>query len=175
MERKTLVIGTTLAVALAAAAWGYGTSATAQPFGGPGMMDGGYGSGMMQGDGTQGYGPNGDCPGYGRAGGHGPGWMHDGQGYGPGYGRGGMRGPGYGQGYGRGWSGQQGDLKLTTDDVKARVERWLARRGNPRLKVGDIKEKDADTIIADVVTKDNSLVQRLVVNRHTGSFDRDGE
>ncbi len=61
----------------------------------------------------------------------------------------------------------------TTDDVKTRVERWLAWRGNPRLKVGEVKEKDADTIIADVVTKDNSLVQRFIIDRHTGAFRQD--
>lgn len=47
-------------------------------------------------------------------------------------------------------------------------EHWLAWQGNPRLKVGDVKEKDADTIMADILTKDNSLVQRFVVNRHNG-------
>ena len=57
--------------------------------------------------------------------------------------------------------------------MKTRVERWLAFRGNPRLKVGDVKEKDADTITADIVTKDNSLVDRFIVNRHTGAYSRD--
>ena len=33
-----------------------------------------------------------------------------------------------------------------------------------------MKEKDADTIVADIVTKDNSLVERFVVNRHNGLF-----
>ena len=65
---------------------------------------------------------------------------------------------------------QQQDLKLTTDDVKTRMERWLAIRDNPRLKLGDVKEKDADTITADIVTVDNSLVQRIDVNRHTGVY-----
>ena len=50
------------------------------------------------------------------------------------------------------------------------MERWLAWQGNQRLKLGDVKEKDADTITADVVTKDNSLVQRFVVDRHTGNY-----
>jgi hypothetical protein len=59
---------------------------------------------------------------------------------------------------------------LSTDDVKARLERWITWQGNPRLKVGDVKEKDADTIEADIVTKDNSLVQRFAVNRHTGFY-----
>ena len=52
------------------------------------------------------------------------------------------------------------------------MERWLVRQGNPRLKLGEVKEKDADLITADVVTKDNSLVDRFIVDRHTASFAR---
>jgi len=44
---------------------------------------------------------------------------------------------------------------------------------NPRLKVGEVKEKDADTITADIVTLDNSLVQRFIVDRHTGALRQD--
>jgi len=60
------------------------------------------------------------------------------------------------------------DLNLSVDAVKTQFEGWVAWQRNPRLKVGDIKEKDADTIVADIVTKDNSLVQRFAVNRHSG-------
>jgi hypothetical protein len=83
-----------------------------------------------------------------------------------GYGPGTMRGYGPGPGWNTGWR----DLKLSTDNVKAYMERWLAWQGNPRLKLGDVKERNADTITADIVTKDNSLVQRFVVNRHNGYF-----
>ena len=132
---------------------------------GPGMM-GGYGPGYMHGQGGQGGGYG---PGYMHGqGGYGPGWMHGQGGYGPGW----MHG---GRGYGpcannEANAGQQQDLKLTTDDVKTRMERWLTTRNNPRLKVGDVKEKDADTITADIVTVDNSLVQRIDINRHTGVY-----
>jgi hypothetical protein len=158
---------------------------------GPGWMYGrdGYGPGYMHGG--QGYGP-----GYmhGR-GGYGPGWMHGGQGYGPGW----MHGQrGYGPGWcwgnrddanagppAQSQSGQatpqqsdekqtdqkqQTDQKLTIDNVKARMERWLSFHRNPRLKLGDVKEKDADTITADIVTVDNSLVQRFDVDRNTGRY-----
>ena len=54
--------------------------------------------------------------------------------------------------------------------MKKRFEGWLTWQGNPRLKVGEVKERDADTIEADIVTKDNSLVQRFAVDRHTGSY-----
>jgi hypothetical protein len=54
------------------------------------------------------------------------------------------------------------------DNVRSYVQRWIAWQGNRRLKVGDVKERDADTIVADIVTLDNSLVQRFVVNRRNG-------
>ncbi len=63
-----------------------------------------------------------------------------------------------------------GNLNLSTDNVKTYMERWLAWQDNQRLKLGDVKEKDADTIVADILTKDNSLVQRFVINRHSGFF-----
>lgn len=49
----------------------------------------------------------------------------------------------------------------------------IASQGNSRLKVGDVKEKDADTIITEVVTKDNSVVQRFAVNRHNDFYHPD--
>jgi hypothetical protein len=150
MKRKSIVIAAALAATVGAAALVFDTPSFAQPYGGGWGMMGGYGPGRGAG------------PGYGR----GPGWMHGG------YGHGWM----HGQDYGPGWcwgnrneaNAPQGDLKLTTDQVKARMEQWLAFRHNPRLKLGDVKEKDADTITADVVTVDNSLVQRFDINRHTG-------
>jgi hypothetical protein len=91
-------------------------------------------------------------------------------GYGPGSGM----GPGYGyhhgmmNGYGPGYYHAQRDLKLSPDDVKSYLERML---DNPNLKVGEVKEKDADTIIASIVTKQgDSLVQQLEFNRHTGFY-----
>lgn len=86
-----------------------------------------------------------------------------------------MTGPGIWGGFGPGmmgpgWNTTWRDLNLSTDNVKNYFERWLAGQGNPRLKVGDVKEKDAITIVADIVTKDNSLVQRFVINRRNGYF-----
>jgi len=116
---------------------------------------------------------------YGPGMGYGPGYGMMGRGWGPGYGMGGW-GPGWmmGGGWGPGWMMGYGsrdwggfDLKLSTDQVKKNFERMLAVQGNPRLKVGDVKEKDADTITADIVTKDkDALVQRFVVNRHSGFY-----
>ena len=116
---------------------------------GHGMM-GGYGP-MMGGHGMMGggYGGCGMMGGPGMMGGYGPGPM---MGYGPGY------------------YGNQPNLNLTVDNVKNYLGRMVAVQGNTRLKVGDVKEKDADTIIADIVTKENSLVQRFNVDRHTGFY-----
>jgi hypothetical protein len=36
--------------------------------------------------------------------------------------------------------------------------------------VGKVEEKDGDTFVAEIVTKDGSLVQRLEVDRHRGSM-----
>ena len=121
---------------------------------GPGMM-GGYGPGMMGGYGHMGGWGRGDGPGAGQ-------WNC------PAFAQG--NGPGYGP---QGTARDNQTLNLTTDDVKTRMERWLTVRDNPRLKLGDVKEKDADLITADVVTKDNSLVDRFIVDRHTGFVHRD--
>ena len=154
MHTRTL-IGAGLAVALAGAIWSYQSPAAAQ---GRDMM-GGYGPGYHMGWGGGPGSDSRDCPGFA---------ANDGQDHG-----GGWRGPGWMMGRGYGPSYGQGNLNLTTDDVKARVERWLTWRGNSRLKVGDVKEKDADTITADVITKDNSIVERFIVDRHTGFTRRD--
>jgi hypothetical protein len=192
MRKLSYLVGAA-AVALTA---GLAFHTSAQPYGpgmmggyGPdyGMMGGGYGGGygpgygMMGGGYGGGYGPGYGMMGGGHGGGYGPGMM--GGGYGPhggmmgGYGRGGY-GPGYGMmgGYGPGYGpGAQGDLKLTTDNVKSYLERMIAVQGNPHVKVGEIKEKDADTITADIVTKDkDALVQRFEVNRHTGFYRPEG-
>lgn len=133
---------------------------------GPGMMGPGYGMapGMM--------GPGMMGPGYGMGPGMmGPGMMGPGM-MGPGYGMGpGMMGPGYGRGPGYGmWGGQSEDL--TVDDVRTNLERWLSWQGNPRLKLGDVKEDGKDSIVAEIVTRDGSLVDRMRIDRSTGAMRR---
>jgi len=141
--RKSLIV-----VAAAAALVVGGIVVMAQPYG-PGWMmgpggPGGYGPGWMMGPGGP-DGPGGYGPGWMMGNGYGPGWMHR---YGPGY------------------YANQRDLSLSVDDVKTYMTRMVQ---NPNLKVGEVKEKDADTITADIVTKDKDvLVQRLVINRHSG-------
>jgi hypothetical protein len=158
------IVGTGVAIGVAVAIIGLDSNANAQPYGGYGMMGGyGPGYGMMGG-----YGP-----GYGMMGGYGPGcygpaMMYGGCDYGPGYMMG--YGPGYGPRIGYGPAYGQRNLNLSTDDVRNYFARWIAAQGNSHLKVGDVKEQGPDTIVADIVTQDNSLVQEFVINRHTGFY-----
>lgn len=119
--------------------------------------------------GQPGYGPGYGMMGYGmRPGmmGHHP-MMGAGM-MGPGYGY----GPGMGMGQGFGPCGQAAangaEEDIGADDVTARLERWLAIQGNDRLQLGKVVEVDDDTITAEIVTVDGSLVQKLTVDRHTG-------
>lgn len=57
---------------------------------------------------------------------------------------------------------------LSADEVKHMIGHRLSWMGNPNIKLGTVEEKDADTIIAEIVTEDGSLVQSLEVDRHTG-------
>lgn len=93
--------------------------------------------------------------------------------------------PMMGPGAGPGMMGQQGQMPmrgqgagpgmmpplrqdLAAADVQHMLEHRLAWQGNPNVKVGNIEEKDDDTIVAEIVTQDGSLVQKLEVDRHTG-------
>lgn len=57
---------------------------------------------------------------------------------------------------------------LTVADVTYNLERLLAARGNARLKVGPVTDKDQTTIIGDVVTSEGGLVERYEVDKRTG-------
>jgi len=178
----------TTAIAALTVATGIGAAQAHGPQGpgmgygmGPGMMMGphmgyGMGTGMMMGPGMgYGMGP-GMMMGPGMGYGMGPGMMmgpHMGYGMGPGM----MMGPhmGYGRGYGMG-PGMMGEpgKDLSADDVKQMLENRLAWRRNPNLKLGKVEEKDADTITAEIVTKEGSLVRRYSINRHTGWMQPEG-
>ncbi|MBL8628134.1 MAG: hypothetical protein JNM81_00795 [Rhodospirillaceae bacterium] len=84
------------------------------------------------------------------------------------------RGPG-GRGDGFGLMGRDADrdLNLTGDQVKKLAEARLIMQGNPRLKVGAVKEKDKDTYTVDIVTVDNALVVTREVDKHSGRPSRD--
>ena len=102
-------------------------------------------------------------------GGMGPGMMQGGMG--PGMMQGGM-GPGMMQGGMGALFGSRvtPTMNLSVEDVRGYLAVQLDRLNNKRLKVGDIKSEDG-AITADIVTIDNSLVQRLKVDRHTGAIE----
>lgn len=57
---------------------------------------------------------------------------------------------------------------LSVDDVTYNLERLLAARDNPHLKLGTVVEKDAETLTGEIVTTDGSLVERYEVDKRTG-------
>jgi len=61
-------------------------------------------------------------------------------------------------------------MSLSVEDVRGYLSVQLDNLNNKRLKIGDIKAEDG-TITADIITVDNSLVQRLKVDRHTGAIE----
>ena len=131
---------------------------------------GGHGPGIMGPGMGHGYG----MMGYGRGMGHGYGMMGHGHGMSQGHGMGhGMTGRGGMAGCGPGATGGSSvDKELGVEDVTKILEGRLAWRGNDRLKVGKVEEKDEKTIIAEIVTVDDSLVKRLEFDRRTGRHRR---
>jgi len=117
---------------------------------GGGMM-GGFGSGMM-GGGNSGMGPGG------------------GQGMGPGSGQGmgpGMNFPGEGRQYGP--QSQQPQKPLDKKDVRGMVEKYLKSARNPNLHLGKIEDKGND-FEASVLTRNNSLADKILIDKNTGSM-----
>ncbi|MFO7875366.1 MAG: hypothetical protein R6U55_02140 [Desulfovermiculus sp.] len=126
---------------------------------GPGMMQGWQGRGM------------------------GPGMMHRGQGMmqgwqGQGLGPGMMHGPRMGRGmmhdqWGRGQNGPNaGQQQMQSLDQNAARE--LARNytgGNPNLKIGEVTEQDG-SYEATIVTKNGSLVEKLLIDKQTGGMKK---
>jgi rubrerythrin len=114
-------------------------------------MGGRMGPGMMYGGGY----------GYGMGGG-----MMGGRGYG--YGRGYGMGPGMGgRGYGYGQPYTEPGKPLEMKDAKAIMEDYIKSARNPNLKLGKIRDK-GDSFEAEVVTKNNALVDKIFINKETG-------
>jgi hypothetical protein len=146
-----------------------GTMGSGMPGSGCPMMGGMMGSGQQgtMGSGMQGMGMGG-CPMMG-------GIMGSGMGMGMGMGgQQGMMGSAM-QGMGPGMRGLFGSrvmplMNLSVDDVRGYLAVQLDLLKNKRLKIGEVKS-DNGTITADIMTVDNSLVQRLKVNQHTGIIE----
>ena len=60
-------------------------------------------------------------------------------------------------------------MNLSPEDMRGYLGLQLQRLNTKRLKIGDLRSDDG-TITADIVTVDNSLVQRLKIDRHTGAI-----
>jgi len=60
---------------------------------------------------------------------------------------------------------------LSADDARHMMEHRLEWQGYTNLKLGKVEESDDDTILVEIVTKDDSLVQRLKIDRHTGMME----
>jgi hypothetical protein len=70
---------------------------------------------------------------------------------------------------GSGYATPQPSINLSVNDVKAYLDRWVA--GNPNIQVANVVEQDANTITADILTKDKGgLVQRYTFDRRTGFY-----
>jgi hypothetical protein len=93
-------------------------------------------------------------------------WAQMGPGYGYGYGMGpGMMGSGwYGPQYG---SQDQQQKPLGKEEAKQEVENYLKSTRNPNLKLGTVTDKGS-YFEADVVTKNDSPVDKILVNKNTG-------
>jgi hypothetical protein len=61
-------------------------------------------------------------------------------------------------------------MNLSVEDVRSYLALQLDRLNNKRLKIGNVTA-DGETISAEIVTVDNSLVQRLKIDRRTGSIE----
>ena len=92
----------------------------------------------------------------------GPGMMHygDNQNYGTHWGmmyRGDVNGSPYGQ----------NQTSLDQKTAERELEDYIGSRHNPNLKLGKIKD-EGSFFEADLLTKDNSLVDKLIVDKNTG-------
>ncbi len=138
-------IGAAAALGLALSA-GYALAHGGQAYGGvggyPDMMGQGTGPGMI-------------CHSMG------PGMMRHGMGAGT------MR---HGMGPGRGPCAGASDAEVSVESVRADLEKHLTLMGNPRLKVGRVEAEGENVIVAEVVTVDDSLVNRFEIDRATGRW-----
>lgn len=65
------------------------------------------------------------------------------------------------------------ELDLSAEEVKTLIEAKLIMRGDDRLKVGKVTQKDDETYVVDVVTVDDSLVRQIEIDKDKG-FGRNG-
>lgn len=118
-----------------------------------------------------------DCPYGGPSGGYGmgPGMMDRGYGMGPGMMGPGMMGPGWRSGMMNPYGvdpddPQQSDRPmgpLEQDDAEKIVQNYIEATRNPNLKLGKI-EDSGDAFRAQIVTRENSLVEEVLIDKDSG-------
>lgn len=84
-------------------------------------------------------------------------------GSGPGAGAGSLMGPGIGM-----MAPRQSGRGLTRDEVAARFRFRLATQGDGRLKVGQVTDKDKNTVAVEILTLQGYPAARYEVDRWTG-------
>jgi mono/diheme cytochrome c family protein len=105
------------------------------------------------------------APGPGAGYGMGPGMT----GRGSGYGAGPSGGPGYGMGGQSGPQYHQLQKPLSEEQARQEVEGYMKSMGNPNLKLGKLEDK-GESWEAEIVTKDGSLVDKILVNKSGGGM-----
>ena len=58
---------------------------------------------------------------------------------------------------------------LSQDQAKMMVEHYLQMKGNPNLKLGKLTD-EKDYFVAEITTKDGSLVEKYQIDKNTGWF-----
>ena len=122
-----------------------------QPMWGPGMRSPGYGRGRGMGYHGWHMGPGMMGPRHGM----GPGWWQRGWDVGPQY------DPRYGSPY------QRPQRPMDEKEVRGMLENYLRSTRNPNLKLGKIEDKGS-RFEAEILTKDDSLADRIAVDKTTG-------
>lgn len=166
MKRKSIVLGiAATALIIGVAAYNAAPVFAHGNEGSGGQMGQGYSQGMMGNQGQQmmGQGQGYDQQMMGQGYGH-P--MMGNQGHAQGYG---MMGQGHGMMMGFGYTNSGVDRNLSVDDVKGMLESRLKMHDNDRLKIGKVEASGENTIIAEIVTVDDSLVQKIEFDTKTGA------
>jgi hypothetical protein len=147
MKSKTILV-TVLSLAVVIGGYGLVQAHGGQSRGGSGSGWFGMGSGHMGGSSWDHMGSGGHMSG--------SGWGHMGGDYTRGSG-----GPGYG--HNNGW---RGDRQVTSEEAREIAEYNLG--GNPYIKVGKLTERSEGFEVEIVTSKNDELVNRLLVEKETG-------
>ncbi|MFQ5835100.1 MAG: hypothetical protein ACE5HR_04170 [bacterium] len=65
---------------------------------------------------------------------------------------------------------QQTGKTLTQEDAVSIVQNYLTGTGNPNLKIGRVEKQEDGSYLVEIMTKEGSLVDKIVVDSKTGRF-----